>query len=150
MTNKMMVLFASAALTMVACSDKDSGSDDSGSAEGTDGTADGTDGTDGGPVSVSGAFSTQIVASGDIGDWTISGETVSCGDCLFGFSGDFAVSSTSAFGADFSRQVEWDADGYVYTDQGEYWGYGGGDGAGTAAFYSYTYTNYLYAGYVNY
>ena len=149
MTNKMMVLFASAALTLVACSDKDSGGDDSGAADGTD-SSDSSDGTDGGPVAVSGGFATAIVASGSVGTWTISGETVDCGDCMFGFAGDFAVTSDSAFGEDFSRQVEWDAAGYVYTDAGEYWGYGGGDGNGEASFYSYTYTNYLYYGYVNY
>ena len=69
---------------------------------------------------------------------------------MFGFSGDFAVTADSEFGADFSRDVTWDAAGYVYTDAGEYWGYGGGDGAGEASWYSYTYTNYLYYGYVNY
>ena len=62
MTNKMMVLFASAALTLVACSDKDSGGDDSGATDGTD-SSDSSDGTDGGPVAVSGGFATAIVAS---------------------------------------------------------------------------------------
>ena len=150
MTNKMMVLFASAALTLVACSDKDSGGDDSGATDGTDSSDGTTDSSDGGPVAVSGGFATAIVASGSVGTWSISGETVDCGDCMFGFAGDFAVTSDSAFGEDFSRQVEWDAAGYVYTDAGEYWGYGGGDGNGEASFYSYTYTNYLYYGFVNY
>ena len=150
MTNKMMVLFASAALTLVACSDKDSGGDDSGAADGTD-SADGTtDGTDGGPVAVTGGAANYWIANDQVGTWSITGETISCGDCMFGFSGDFAVTADSEFGADFSRDVTWDAAGYVYTDAGEYWGYGGGDGNGEASFYSYTYTNYLYYGYVNY
>jgi len=149
MNKNLMVIFASTALTLVACSGKDSG--DSG-ADGTDGADGASDGADGGTTAggaVSGGMAATFPDGSLVGDWAISGTTVDCGSCAFGFSGDFTAVSG---GADFSRTVEWDSAGYVYTDSGEYWGYGGADGSGYAYWYTYdsSTSGYYYYGYVNY
>lgn len=148
MTKNLMVLVAGAALTLVGCSKDDSGSDTG--ADGTDGTsADGADGTGFTPSAVTGLH--QVDFDGAVAAWDVSGTTQECADCLFEFSGDFAVQSDSAFGEDFSATVTWTTDYYVYGFNGDYWGYGSGDGSGYAYWSGYsTNGNYYYAGYVYY
>lgn len=151
MSKNLMVIFASATLALVGCSDKDS-ADDSGAADGTDGadgTADGADGTAG--AAVSGAMETYFADGTYIGTWSIAGETVDCGACAFGFDADFTNTDPGDSAFDISRQVEFDSAGYVYTDGGEYWGYGGAAG-GYAYWVTYdsSTSGYYYYGYVNY
>ena len=150
MTKNLMVLVAGAALTLVGCSKDDSGSDTG--ADGTDGTsADGADGTGFTPSAVTGQHGAQIIESGLVGGWDIAGTTEECSDCLFQFSGDFTVQADGDFGEDFSATVTWTTDYYVYGFNGDYWGYGYGDGSGYAYWAGYsTNGNYEYAGYVYY
>ena len=151
MTKNLMVLVAGAALTLVGCSKDDSGSDTGGGEDGTsaDGTADGTDGT--GPSAVSGVHQAEILDGGAVAGWDVSGTTNACTDCLFEFTGDFTVQSDSDFGEDFSATVTWNTDYAVYGFNGDYWGYGAGDGSGYAYWAGYsTNGNYYYAGYVYY
>ena len=121
----------------------------------SDGSDGGTeeDGSDGqsGPQFVNGTHAVQIWETPFIGSWDITGLTNSCSDCLFEFAGDFTVQDNSDFGEDFSATVTWTTDYYVYGFNGDYWGYGYGDGSGYAYWAGYsTNGNYEYAGYVYY
>ena len=131
--------------------DGGSSSSDSGRWDGTDGRdgGDGGDGTTSAGAAVSGATSVSFPDGSRIGTWSIAGTTVDCGSCRLGFSGDFEPLDG---GSDFSRIVECDSQGYVYTDRGEYWGYGDTDGRGHAGWYTYdsSSSGYYYYGYVNY
>ncbi len=145
MSKNWMILLASASLALVGCSDKDS-ADDSGEA----GDTDGADGTGFTSEPVSGAAEAYFTDDALVGSWAVSGQTIDCGGCLFGFDGDFTASGGD-FAEDFSRQVEWDAAGYVYTDGGEYWGYGGAsNGYAAWATYDASTSGYYYYGAVSY
>jgi len=124
----------------------DDGSD--GSSDGADGGGDGADGGGGpwqGGQSAGGELVVDFADGSNIGVWTIDGVTADCSGCRFALDADFYGSLS-----DFTRRVEAGADGYVYTDSGEYWGYGGVTGNGSAAWTTYDAGDYAYAGTFSY
>ena len=144
-----MTLLAGASLALAGCTGKDTADDSAvGFAEGTDGL----DGSDGATVGdpVSGIAESHAADGSLVGCWDVSGEIIDCGGCRFGFDADFTVSGGD-LASDFSRQVEWNTDGYVYTDGGEYWGYGSAQG-GNAYWTTYdaSVSGYSYYGLVTY
>ena len=165
MTRSLLALSLALPLASVACFGKDDDDDDDDDWGDADESGDpdrggdsgGTDGADGGdgfsPAAVSGRMALYMLSDSEVGYWSISGSTVDCGACLFGFEGEFEVEPDSPFGVDFNRRVEWfddgEGDGYVYTNYGEYWGYGEPNGSGTASWYLYS-SSYIYAGFVYY
>ena len=120
----------------------DDGSD--GGSDGADGGGDGADGSNGpweGGRSVQGEMAIDFADGSNIGVWDIDGGALDCSACRFAFEADFYNSDV-----EFTRALEADATGYVYTEYGEYWGYGGVTGNGSGAWTTYSADNYLYTG----
>lgn len=91
----------------------------------------------------------HIVDSGLVGSWSLMGTTVDCGACPLSFEVDF----TPLGGSDpMVRTLTFRSRGdgeYVYTNQGEYWGFGFRNGFGYAS-WSNDGAVYGYFGQINY
>ena len=137
--------------------------------DGADGTSDSTDSAAGGdPTEPGTAVTGELEITNSFGDsygtWTILGETIACGDCTWGFAGEFSGPSFAELTVLFrssggaSVNVYLQSYDYYYGYSYEmFWGTGTSSGGtavwehDTGSYYSDYYSyGYIYTGQVSY